>query len=771
MPDVPPRPRMNSADRPAKRYPEISASSLAFGLLFGIILNAAITYSGLKIGFTTSGSAIAAVVGFGVLRGLLRRGTILEVNIAQTSASAVNIPTAGVIFTVPVLFLLGMPFGFSDRNFWLLLIAATVGTVLGVVFIIPVRKQMIDIDRLRFPSATAVGAILKSPGAGTAKTIVLLAGILVAMLVYLPAALPSIRLPVKADRLEELEKRGVITSSQREVTKSIAEWIEIGGAPASMVTRGKVVHDARTLHHSLVDEAAKAGKAFEPTEELTALEAHLEELRKDSTFNDELALATYRVAGGEIEMKDLRKRAYGWATAPLWGYSNLDVRLSAPTKADPNNPADIDRYEREMKRVDRDGDGKPDLVVSTDKVNVGRWLGLPDEIELIMAIAPFALGAGFLTGRAGLTVLAGGILAYFFITPFAFNQQWMPQNVNAPAAPGYAFLNFNRPLGIGLLLGGALMGIVMSLPSIKEAFKSIAHAHKTKGGSEELGLRTLVAAALLAGIGLFIAAELIHSGSTAPPSGLLAQLGLAPWIRHAIVALVGVAWMWFAGIIIAQCVGMTDWSPISAMSLLTVVLVMALAGTADTVGAVLIGCALCCAISCASDMMQDLRTGHLVGAKPMRQQVVELVGVIIGPAIALCTLMLIVNANLAATDGAHAIGPGTDTAAAQAQALEAVMKGVQGGEMPYALFGTGAALGVLLGLGAFPGLGVLVGLSMILPFYYILTYGVGCVLNIAVSAIKGKRWAEEWGVPFSAGLIVGEALLALVINGIVLVMS
>ncbi len=62
------------------------------------------------------------------------------------------------------------------------------------------------------------------------------------------------------------------------------------------------------------------------------------------------------------------------------------------------------------------------------------------------------------------------------------------------------------------------------------------------------------------------------------------------------------------------------------------------------------------------------------------------------------------------------------------------------------------------------GLGVLVGLSMYLPFFYISTYGVGCLINIAVARIKGRAWAEDWGVPLCAGLIVGESILALVIN-------
>ena len=107
-------------------------------------MNAAITYAGLKIGFTIVGSSIAAVLGFGVLRGVLRKGTILEVNIGQTTASAVNTPNSGVIFTVPVLFLIGIPLvtgGVPNANFWLIALACVTGAVLGGAFIIPCASR------------------------------------------------------------------------------------------------------------------------------------------------------------------------------------------------------------------------------------------------------------------------------------------------------------------------------------------------------------------------------------------------------------------------------------------------------------------------------------------------------------------------------------------------------------------------------------------------------------------------------------------------------
>lgn len=644
---------MNQPDKPKaastggglfqSRYPEASFSAIVFGLVFGAIMNAAITYSGLKIGFTITGTAIAAVMGFGVLRGILRRGSILEVNIGQTVASAINVVNAGVIFTIPALFLLGERMTFSDRRFWLITLACVAGSVLGVVFIVPLRKQMLDIERLRFPTPTAVAAILKAPGAGTAKSVVLVMGILVGMIVYAPSGLPALGLP---------------------------------------------------------------------------------------------------------------------------GYAALDLRL--PAKIDPALSANSAGSSL-TEQVDRDRDGQPDLVVTNEAIDVGRWLGLPDSMLLAFAIAPFAFGAGFLTGRPGLLVLAGGVLAYLILNPLAYTFGWIPATVRAHQVPAYALDAYNRPLGIGMLLGGALMGVVTALPSIFEAVKSAALASRQRAGlrapRDEIGLLSLALIAVSGIAVLLIVVEYLGGVGDLGDGGWLRSLD--PPVARAVVVLVSVAWIWFAGIIVSQCSGMTDWSPMSGMALLTVVLVMMLAGKQAVIPAVMIGAALCVAISCATDMMGDLKTGYLVGAQPRRQQILQLVAGTLGPLVTMATLLLIVGANLKLTG--LPIGPGTPTEAPQAQALRAVITGVQGGEMPYALYGLGTTLGVLLGLGSFAGLGVLIGLSMYLKFIHILTYGLGCVTNIVVGRIKGRAWAEAWGVPFCAGLIVGEALLALVINSLVLV--
>ena len=806
-----------------RTYRELTISAAIFAIVLGAILNAAITYSGLRLGFTVSASAIAVVLGFGVLRGLVRQiipgaGTIVETNLAQTATTAIQASCAGIIFTVPVLFLMDVPLKIDSLDTWLIAAAGSCGGLLGVAFIIPLRKQMIEVDRLRFPSGTAGAVILKSPGAGAKKAIVLGVATLISALVAIPANLSILKFPAELSDLPTLIQRERITPKEAEITRELASWIDAKAAPTEVTARGKVL-----------DELSKANLALseDPEDDATratrdALKVALLKFTVAGGFNDTACKTAYLASTGGTEVgatkavqwTDLRSETCGWAMDPLWGYQDLGWSLPAKMSAD--DPAKL------SESVDFDGNGLPDLVLNDSTVNFGRLVGFPDSMELIFSISALAIGAGFLSGSAGMMTLLGGILAYLMLTPLAYKLGWMPANLEAHEAAHHGYATFNRPLGIGLLLGGAIMGIIASLPAVRAALKSIATAKPGKGGREEMGLPPLIIAILLA-IGLLYIGEDMMSSKPinrdcpvtmqqvtrfAPddPAGRIERptrefkaytlafaddaaagdwdssftevqkmdvlkalnarpgvlAGLPHHVRGILLAVIGAAWIWLAGIIIAQCTGMTDWSPISGMALLTVVLILTLAGTGNVLGAVLIGAALCVAISLASDMMQDLKTGHLIGAKPIRQQGLELTLVAIGPLVTMAILMLIVEVNRQ-TYGIP-IGPGTRESAPQAQALQTVIIGVQGGALPYVLYGVGAIMGALLGFGAFSGLGVLVGLSMYLPFDAIATYGIGCVIAVSMAKIKGKKWTEEWGVPAAAGLIVGESVLTVILS-------
>ena len=153
-------------------YPELTVPAVLVGWGLGILIALSIGYAALILGFSIEGSELAAILGFGILRGLLRRNSIVENNINQTIASAVNGASSGMMFSVPALFILGQ----TDFNAYVMVFACIAGAFLGIAFIIPLRKQMIDYERLTYPGGVAVATILKSPGAGIRKAILLLAG-------------------------------------------------------------------------------------------------------------------------------------------------------------------------------------------------------------------------------------------------------------------------------------------------------------------------------------------------------------------------------------------------------------------------------------------------------------------------------------------------------------------------------------------------------------------------------------------------------------------
>jgi putative OPT family oligopeptide transporter len=138
---------------------EVTVASVTLGLILAVIMCAANTYLGLKAGMTVSASIPAAVISMGILRGILRRGTILENNIVQTIASAGESLAAGIIFTVPALIIAG---AWTDFRFWPTTLIAMLGGTLGILFMVPLRRSLIVEEKeLIFPEGVACAQVLK----------------------------------------------------------------------------------------------------------------------------------------------------------------------------------------------------------------------------------------------------------------------------------------------------------------------------------------------------------------------------------------------------------------------------------------------------------------------------------------------------------------------------------------------------------------------------------------------------------------------------------
>ena len=91
------------------------------------------------------------------------------------------------------------------------------------------------------------------------------------------------------------------------------------------------------------------------------------------------------------------------------------------------------------------------------------------------------------------------------------------------------------------------------------------------------------------------------------------------------MALLGTLWIWVAGVILSECIGRTNWSPLSGMTLIGItILILVASGMSDRgtiIASVIVGAAMCVAMAQATDLMLDLKTGYLVGAIPKQQQI------------------------------------------------------------------------------------------------------------------------------------------------------
>ena len=573
---------------PAAPYRELTVAGIALGVAQGIVLNVAFVYAALKLGFSIGGSTVAAIMGYALLRGVLKKGTLVENNINQTIASGINTAGTGVVFTVPALFMLDAKWraeGLTglDLQPVPLIIAGIAGAVLGVVVIIPLRKQMIELDRLRFPSGVATATIIRAGSSGAEKARLLAAGVLVSGLWKLVM---------------------------------LSGWLESDAA--LVAARG-------------------------------------------------------------------------------WGVSHEEFHFSFGV--------------------------------------------LPEYISPVLYLSLMNIAAGLLAGRGGLPFFAGGLVAWWAISPAAVSFEWVTGPVAEQSSQIYG--SMLRPLGIGVLIGGALMGVVTAFPAIQSALRSLASAARTAGagsqvGGDEMKLPTLIFGTVAA-VALFFGASL--------SSGV--SIGGA-----ALSAIVGTLWLGLAALIVAQATGMTDISPMSGMALISVTLMMYLLDN-NILGAMVVGVAVCVAIGQGADMMQDLKTGFLIGARPVRQQIAQFSATWMGPLIALGVIYLLW---IGGPDGQNGFGEGTSLPAPQGGALMGIIEAVKSGNVPIDKYTMGGLIGALLGAAPRPGLGVLVGLAMYLPFSITLGYGLGCLAQIAIQKVKGAAFCEHKLVPFAAGLIVGEAL-------------
>jgi putative OPT family oligopeptide transporter len=141
---------------PSENRPEFTFRALLLGSLFGIIFGGVTVYVGLKAGLTVAASIPISVLSISILRAF-GRASILENNIVQTTGNAGQSIASGVIFTLPALIFLGF-----DLEYSRIFLLALIGGWLGVLFMIPLRRQLIVEEHgvLTYPEGTACADVL-----------------------------------------------------------------------------------------------------------------------------------------------------------------------------------------------------------------------------------------------------------------------------------------------------------------------------------------------------------------------------------------------------------------------------------------------------------------------------------------------------------------------------------------------------------------------------------------------------------------------------------
>lgn len=167
-----------------KILPEFTITSIVLGCFLAIIFGAANAYLGLRVGMTVSASIPAAVISMGVIRVILRRDSILENNIVQTIGSAGESLAAGAIFTLPALFIWMKDWGMPSPSLLKIALIALCGGLLGVLFMIPLRKALIVKEHgvLPYPEGTACAEVLLAGEEGGSKASVVFSGLGIAAL-------------------------------------------------------------------------------------------------------------------------------------------------------------------------------------------------------------------------------------------------------------------------------------------------------------------------------------------------------------------------------------------------------------------------------------------------------------------------------------------------------------------------------------------------------------------------------------------------------------
>ena len=376
--------------------------------------------------------------------------------------------------------------------------------------------------------------------------------------------------------------------------------------------------------------------------------------------------------------------------------------------------------------------------------------------QIGIQVLPSLAGVGFICGpKISSYMLAGGTLSWFVLMPaialFGGDAVIFPgTDPISSMAPSDLWESYIKYIGAGAVAAGGVISLIKTFPLIirtfKQAMKSMSKKHANTNvlrTQQDLPMPLLL-------VMMLVIVVLIWLVPTFPV--------------NPIGALIIVVFGFFFASVSSRMVGLIGSSnnPVSGMAIATLIIATLLLkvtgadGTTGMVGAIAIGGIICIVAAIAGDTSQDLKTGFIVGATPKKQQIGEMLGVVVSAA-AIGFVLYLLN---------EAWGYGTDKIpAAQATMMKLLVEGIMDANLPWALILIGVFVAVVAEILKVPVMPFAVG--MYLPFSLSAGIMAGGAVRFIVEKIKGsdaeKKARGDRGVLFTSGLIAGEGIMGIIL--------
>lgn len=398
-------------------------------------------------------------------------------------------------------------------------------------------------------------------------------------------------------------------------------------------------------------------------------------------------------------------------------------------------------------------------------------------------LSPALVGVGYIVGlNIAVLVFGGGAIAWLIGIPIFSALYGLPEGTSGYDAALTIWTSKIRYIGVGAMVIGGLWALLALLKPIGDGIRASMRAHAQSSGGEELpqaerdiSFRSVLIMTVLCLIPLLLTYLRIIDRT---------ELGAG---AHAGVIAIGLVLAVVAGFLFSAVAGYmaglvgSSQNPVSGVTIATILLtalllsiIVGVSNASSTVAAataIVVGSVVCCAAAISGDNLQDLKAGHLLGATPYKQQIMQMIGVVVAALTLAPVLSLLYRAYGLGTSLPRAgMDPAEALSAPQATLMHAVARGVFERNLEWGMIIIGMVIAVLIIVGdnmlkarqssfRMPVLAVAVGIYLPLELTVPILLG-----GLLASAVQRRAAAPSTnGLLFASGLIAGEALMGILL--------